>query len=377
MSSLKWRPGSGDLAAELSSNSERIYKDVFMKVAAYEGIKSIRLQERAYPKIKPGEAIVKVKYCGICGSDMHSYLQGRKGPPGLVLGHEVVGTVVELGKDVKGSKIGDRVVIGPPGSCGECYYCRHGHPSYCLHCMENTIGLSPGVDGGMAEYVRVPIPENMLVKIPDEVSFEDAVLMDTIAVSFHGIRISHFRIGDNVIVSGAGPIGLAAIEFLRIGGARHITVLQRSPVKLQMGLEYGADLGLNPVVEGDALPKKIAALYGGVGADVVFECAGTPEAFQTALGVVKGGGQIMIVGHSNLPSPMIEQHFNRAEIETKGSRVYDKEEIEMCLAFLAQGRFKTTGMVSDIISLDDIVEKGFERLAVDKTLLKVAIAPWG
>jgi 2-desacetyl-2-hydroxyethyl bacteriochlorophyllide A dehydrogenase len=346
-----------------------------MKVAVYEGIRQIRVQERAYPKMSPDEAIVKVKYCGICGSDMHSYLEGRRGPPGLVLGHEVVGTIVELGKNVKGSKIGDRVVIGPPGSCGKCYYCRHGHPSYCVHCMENTIGLSPGVDGGMAEYVRVPIPENMLVRMPGNVSFEDAVLMDTIAVSFHGIRISNFKMGDNVVVSGAGPIGLAAIEFLKIGGALHITVLQRSPVKLKMAMEYGADLGLNPQEEGEGLKKKILDLYGGVGADVVFECAGTHEAFQTALTIVRGGGQIMIVGHSHLPGPIIEQHFNRAEIETKGSRVYDKDEIEMCLAFLAQGRFKTKGMVSDIIKLEDIVEKGFERLAIDKSLVKVVVAP--
>jgi threonine dehydrogenase-like Zn-dependent dehydrogenase len=346
-----------------------------MKIAAYEGVRQIRLQEREYPKITDDEAIVRVKYCGICGSDVHIYQEGFWGSPGHVLGHEVVGTVVELGKNVEGSEIGDRVVIGPPGTCGKCYYCRHGHPSYCQHCMENTIGLSPGVDGGMAEYVRVPIPENMLVKIPDEVSFEDAVLMDTIAVSFHAIRISHFRMGDNVVVTGAGPIGLAAIEYLKIGGAKHITVVQRSPAKLKMAMEYGADVGFSSQEESGDLKKKIQDLYGGIGPDVVFECAGTHEAFQTALDIVRGGGQIMIVGHSHIPGPIIEQHLNRAEIETKGSRVYDKEEIETCLAFLAQGMFKTPGMVSDIIKLDDIVERGFERLAVDKSLLKVVIEP--
>ncbi len=346
-----------------------------MKVAAYEGIKNIRLQERAYPKITDDEAIVKVKYCGICGSDMHSYIEGRRGPPGLVLGHEVVGTVAELGKNVKGSKIGDRVVIGPPGTCGKCYYCRHGHPSYCQHVMENTIGLSPGVDGGMAEYVRVPLPENMLVKIPDEVSFQDAVLMDTIAVSFHGIRISHFRMGDNVVVTGAGPIGLAAIEYAKIGGARHVTVIQRSPVKLKMAFDYGADVGFSPQEEN--LKKKVQDQYGGIGPDIWLECAGNHAALQMGLDMVRGGGQIMIIGHDHQAGPLIEQHLNRAEIETKGSRVYDKEEIEMCLAFLAQGRFHTRGMVSDIISLDDIITKGFDRLAVDKSLLKVVIAPNG
>jgi 2-desacetyl-2-hydroxyethyl bacteriochlorophyllide A dehydrogenase len=346
-----------------------------MKAAVYRGVRSIEVTEKPYPKPSPGQVTIKVALCGICGTDSHSYWQGRPNSDNLVFGHEVVGTVAEVGAGVDYSKIGDRVVVGPPGSCGECYVCQAGQPNLCVHAFEKTCGLSPGVDGGMAEYMRVPYPKTMLVKIPDNVSFEDAVLMDTIAVSFHGIRISHFKMGDDVVVSGAGPIGLAAIEFLKMGGARHITVLQPSPIKRQMALDYGADLGLNPREEGVGLRKKILDLYRGAGPDVVYECAGTPDAFETSMNIVKYGGQIIMLGSTKQNSAINESMFVRPEIEVKGSFVYTKDEISMCLDFISQGRFKTTGMLSDCIKLDDIVEKGYERIAKDKSLIKVAIKP--
>jgi 2-desacetyl-2-hydroxyethyl bacteriochlorophyllide A dehydrogenase len=344
-----------------------------MKVAAWEGVRSIRVQERAYPKISPTEAIVKVKYCGICGSDLHGFQRG--GRPGLVPGHEVVGTVVELGKDVKTSKIGDRVVIGPPGNCGECYYCLHGQAHMCIHAFERTVGLSLGVDGGMAEYVRVPYPKTMLVKIPDAVSFEDAVLIDTIAVSYHGFRMSNFRMGDNVVVSGAGPIGLAAIQFIKNGGARHITVLQPSPIKRALALKYGADLGLNPREEGEGLVNKIKGMYDGVGADMVFECSGASESVGTIIPLLRGGGQILMLGTITQPFSIPGGHVGRWETNFKGSFVYSADEIKMCLDFIAHGKFKTDGMVTAIIKLDDIVEQGFERLEKDKSMVKIIIDP--
>ncbi len=345
-----------------------------MKVAVYEGARVVRLQERPELKAAPGEVIVKVKCCGICGTDIHIYLEGERNI-GLVLGHEVAGTVAEIGRGVEGWKIGERVVIGPPGPCGECYYCRRGRSNKCVHAMERTVGLSPGCDGGMAEYVRVRYPRNMLIRIPDEVSFEDAVLVDTITVSLRGIRQSRFRLGDSVVVAGAGPIGYSAIQFLRIGGARHITVLEPSEKKRELALKCGADVALNPLEEGDALQGKVMALYGGIGADVAFECAGTPQALQSLLGLVKCGGQVLLIGQSRKEMPISSSPFVSREIEMKGSHVYDDEDIRICLDFLAKRRFNTEGMVADIISLDDIVEKGFERLATNKNLMKVVIAP--
>jgi len=147
-------------------------------------------------------------------------------------------------------------------------------------------------------------------------------------------------------------------------------------MKRQMALKYGADLALKPSGRGPGLGKKVAALYGGVGQKLAFECAGTPESFHASLAVVKGGGQVILAGTNNIQSPMAEIPIRSREIETKGSHVYLKEEGAICLDFMPSGGSKTEGMISDIIKLDDIVEKGFERLATSTfEPCKVVVAP--
>lgn len=343
-----------------------------MKVAVYEGVKSIKFEERPVPRAGPGEAVIKIKYCGICGTDMTIYFEGLL-PPGIILGHENVGTVAELGPGVSDFKVGDRVVAGPPGPCGKCYYCLHGKPSICVDGFENTNGLRR--DGGMAEYMLVRDARQMLFKIPDSVSFEDAVLIDTIATAYRGIIQSAFKLGDNVVLIGAGAIGLSAIQLLKIGGARHITVLQRSPKKREFAARFGADVVLNPQEEGDALPGKVMDLYGGIGADIAFECAGTPQAFELCLTLVRAGGQVLNLGVTESPASVAPAFIVRRELDIKSSLAYGGEEVHKCLYYLSSGRFSTQGLLSDVIPLGDLVEKGFNRLSVDKSLIKVVVAP--
>jgi len=134
-------------------------------------------------------------------------------------------------------------------------------------------------------------------------------------------------------------------------------------------------VGLNPLEEGAAVREKVMALFGGIGADVVYECAGTPQAIKTALELAKGGGQVLLLGISGEETPFVEALLIQRETEIKASLAYGEDEIRICLDFLAQRRFKTEGILSDIISLDDIVEKGVERLASTKGLIKIALAP--
>jgi 2-desacetyl-2-hydroxyethyl bacteriochlorophyllide A dehydrogenase len=343
-----------------------------MKAAVYTALETIEFQDRPIPRAGPEEVVVKIKYCGICGTDVEIYFEGIL-PPGIVLGHENVGIVAEVGEGVAGWEVGDRVIAGPPGPCGECYYCLHGKPAICVNGFEQTNGLRR--DGGMAEYMLVEDPKYMLTKIPDHVPFEDAVLMDCIAVAYHGIRESAFRMGDHVVVSGAGPIGLCLIQLLKIGGAGHITVLQPSPIKREMALKFGADVAFNPFDEGDKLRDKVMALYGGVGADVAFECAGTHESFQTCLNLIKAGGQVLNLGVSEEPTAIVTAALVRHELDIKSALAYDYEDTRKCLNYLATGRFKTEGLLSDIIPLSDLVEKGFNRLIIDKSLIKVVVAP--
>ena len=329
-----------------------------MKVAVYEGVKSIRLEERPDPKAGPGEVDVRIKYCGICGTDVHAYWHEPLDAPGQVFGHETVGTIAEIGKGVEGWKVGERVVVN-------------------------------GSSGGMAEYATVQT--RGLFKIPDTVSFEDAVLWDPICVPLRGILRSHFQMGHNVVVAGAGAIGLCCIQLLRMGGARHITILEPVDKKREFALKFGADVGLNPIAEGAALQEKIRALYGGAeegprrerapsfsrggGADVAFECAGSPQSFQALLGLVKRFGQVLLLGVTDQETPVVQSALIRAQLEIKASLVFLDEDIRWCLELMAQRRFNTKGMVSDIIGLDDIV-KGMERLVDPKLgMIKVVVAP--
>ena len=347
-----------------------------MKVAVFEGIRKIRLEERPELKAASGEVIVKVKYCGICGSDLHTYLQGGR-HTGHVMGHEVTGTITEVGRKVEGWQTGERVVISPPGSfCGECYYCRRGLPNKCVHTFERTIGLSPGADGGMAEYIRVKYPQNMLFRVPDNGSFEQSVLADTMSVALRGIRVSRFRVGDNVVVSGAGSIGYSTIQFLRLGGARHITVLEPSEKKRKLILNSGfADVALNPIKESNSLQQKVIDIYDGIGADIAFECSGTPQGLKSLLGLMKSDGQVLIFGGGRGDTPISQSQLTFRELEIKTSFAYAEDDMSISLDFLRQRRFNTKGMISDIISLDDVVEKGFERLAANRDLMKIVIAP--
>lgn len=343
-----------------------------MKAWLYEGMKAFRLIERPQPEAGPGEVVVKIALCGICGVDVEMYFAGTM-PPGITPGHENVGVIDQLGQGVEGFKVGDRVAVAaPPDSCGHCHFCLAGRPNLCEYGFEQTNGLRQ--DGGMAEYLLVR-DARQLHLLPDHLSFEDAVLMDPIAVALRGIKQSAFKIGGNVVVSGAGSIGLAAVQLLKLGGARHVTALDVVPQKRKLATKLGADMVLDPTAEGDALGGKLAEFYSGVGADLVFECAGVAKSLETCLGLAKRGGQVVILGHGPETVSVDVGILIRQETNIVTSLAYTADEARLCIDYLADGRLKAKEMLSDVIPLEDLIEKGFERLASDRSLVKVAVAP--
>jgi (R,R)-butanediol dehydrogenase/meso-butanediol dehydrogenase/diacetyl reductase len=215
----------------------------------------------------------------------------------------------------------------------------------------------------------------MLLKIPDHVSFEEAVLYDILGVPFRGIRQSRFAIGDNVVVMGAGAIGLSAILFLKMGGARHITVVEPSEERRKIALEFGADMVVDPMVEGNAFEKEIIDHYGGMGADIVFECAGNPAAINTAIALTRSGGQLILIGVGGEPVSIVTAAVVPREIEIKTSFVYTGDEVEKIFGLMAMGRLNAGAMLTDKISLDDVVGKGIDRLTRPGNDIKIVIAP--
>ena len=183
-----------------------------MKAIKYHGVRNLELVDIKKPKAGPGQVLVKVVYCGMCGTDIHAYTTPGIFDWELILGHESVGIVEEVGEGVTCVKAGDRVAVGPPGDCGHCYACNTGHPNICANAFPNTLGIGPGTQGAYAEYVLSHYPENELFPIPEQMSWEQAVLFDVIGVGFHSVRRSELKIGDDVVVTGCGSIGLAAIQ---------------------------------------------------------------------------------------------------------------------------------------------------------------------
>ena len=170
-----------------------------MQIPVFTDLKKIEFQERPKPEVQSGDVLVRVEYCGICGSDVHGYLNGIMVPKGTVMGHECSGVVAEVGEGVQGFASGDRVVVKPIPQCGECYWCQRGQYSLCPKAFERAIGITPANDGAFAEYIRIQYPNEMLFKLPDSVTLREAALVEPLATSLHGVRMSRFKPGDRVL----------------------------------------------------------------------------------------------------------------------------------------------------------------------------------
>jgi (R,R)-butanediol dehydrogenase/meso-butanediol dehydrogenase/diacetyl reductase len=345
-----------------------------MKVPVLRDLQQIEFIEKPKPEIRAGEVLVRVEYCGICGSDVHGYLNGITIPPGTVMGHEFSGTISKVGDAVKNFHPGERVAVKPIPQCGECYWCQKGQYSICAKGLERGIGITPDNDGAFASWVRIKYPDETLFKLPSGLSFKQAALVEPLATPLHAITMSRFRPGDHVVIIGAGMIGLGVLQFLKLKQAGHIIVLETSPEKLQIAREMGADMALDPLAEGDRLKDKVFEQTGGIGADVVFECAGAPAAFQTCMDYVKSGGQVMVVGINDQDVAFNSFQMVVREIEMKGVLGYYDEFGEV-IGYLDRGEIDTERLISDIIKLDELEEKGFKRLIATRDKIKILVKP--
>ena len=349
-----------------------------MKVAAFYGKGDVRIEDRPIPTPGPNQLVVKINYVGVCGTDVEFYKGGY--PPfvhlPMVLGHENVGTVTAVGEGVTEYQVGDRILCGPPSHCAEdCPSCQRGETNICIYGFPRTAGIG-GPDGGYAEYMLVrDVKHTMLVKVPDGVDLKDAVLFDVICVALHGIRKSNFKVGDNVVVSGTGPIGLSALQFLKAAGANKIIALGTTSAKEPIIKAYGADYFINSK-ECEDLAGEIKKIFGTeVGADVVFECAGNMASLSNCVySCVKPGGQISVIGTIQEPmSNLVPGAFSIFEPNFQFSFTYTEDDVKIYLDMVASGKLTFPDMVTGVVSLDECVEKVF---AGDRRgQLKVLIDP--
>ncbi|WP_032122608.1 2,3-butanediol dehydrogenase [Clostridium amazonitimonense] len=352
-----------------------------MKAALWYDRKDVRVENIQEPAVKPGTVKIKVKWCGICGSDLHEYLggpifiptttphaiSGEKAP--VVLGHEFSGDVVEIGEGVTNFKVGDRVAVEPIVACGKCPACREGKYNLC-----SSLGFHGlcGGGGGFAEYTI--FPAEFVHKIPDGMSYEKAALIEPMAVALHSVRIGNFKTGDTALVLGSGPIGLATIECLKAAGASLVVVLQRKSIRQEYAKRAGADVVLDPN-EVDIV-SEINKLTNGVGVDVAFETTGAKIGFDTGLASLKFEGTLVITSIWENDISFNPNALVFSEKKIIGTIAY-RHEFPATMAQMADGRIKAEGYITKKISLDDIVEEGFGTLTgpAKKEQVKILVTP--
>lgn len=347
-----------------------------MRAIKYHGVHNLELVDIEKPKAGKGQALVKVAYCGICGTDVHAYNMPGIFDWELVLGHESVGIVEEVGEGVDCVAVGDRVAVGPPGDCGSCYACNTGRPNICGNAFPNTLGIGPGTQGAYAEYVLSKFPQNELFRIPEGMKLEQAVLFDVLGVGFHAVRRSEMRVGDDVVVTGCGSIGLSVVQTAKLAGAKTLIAFDLLENKRALALKAGADYALDPSDPQDVEKAKELLAHTG-GAQVAFEAAGHPDSVKTCVDLTMAGGQIMLVGSDGRPYELITAAMGPMEYDLKFSFTYTKEEIHMLFDLIRSGKFGTDLYTVEKAKLEEAEEKIIQLSKGELDVARVLLTPNG
>jgi 2-desacetyl-2-hydroxyethyl bacteriochlorophyllide A dehydrogenase len=320
-----------------------------LREAVLVGERKFAVRRAPKPVLNKDEVLIKVRYCGICGSDLHTYIQGLPAR----YGHEYSGDIVEVGSGVKGWKAGDRVTAESVTSCGECYWCIRGEMGLCETFYERWGETA----GGFATYTRTK--QQQLHKLPPKLSYQEAALTEPTAVALHAVRLSGMRTGDAVAVLGLGPIGQLVARLAKISGARAVYASEtsKSRIKLARG-------EVDEVIDAKTVDPvaRILELTEGRGPEVVFECAGATVPTQQALALAIKGGTIVIVGVSMDLAEFLPANVALRELTIKGSMIFSPGEYALALNLIAGKKIDVAPLITDVLPLKDI-NKAFEKAA--------------
>ncbi|MFA9396994.1 MAG: zinc-binding dehydrogenase [Clostridiaceae bacterium] len=316
-----------------------------MKTLSYVGPEKVEVREVAVPDLKDGQVRIRVKYCGVCGSDIVIYSgEHPRAKAPLVLGHEFVGVIDEVKSQSGKFKVGDRVCAYPLISCGECYVCKEGTPHVCK--TLKLIGID--VDGGMAEYVNCD--ENVLFKLDDSVPNKVAAVVEPLAVVIRTIHRAKFKTSDRAVVIGAGPIGILTAMVLKNSGASMIIISDIDEGRLKMCQELGFET-VN--VKKQNLVDFVNERTEGIGADVVFECSGAEVSALEITDLCRIGGVICMTANHKRPHAVNLQAVSFKEITIVGSRVYTMKEFGQAVQYANQIKNDLEKLVTHVIPLSN------------------------
>ena len=340
-----------------------------MKVAVMNGVGQMGYTERPIPTPKDDEVLVKLEYVGICGSDLHYYETGAIGSyvvePPFVLGHEPGGIVVEVGKNVKHLKVGDKVALEPGKTCGQCEFCKTGRYNLC---PDVIFFATPPVDGVFQEYVAHEA--GLCFKLPENVSTMEGALIEPLAVGFHAANLGDAHIGQTAVVFGAGCIGLVSMMALKAKGVSRVYVVDIMAKRLQKALELGADGVINGA-ERDAV-EAVLELTGGAGCDLIVETAGTQITTRQAIHMAKKGSTIVLVGYSKSGEMTLPMSLSLDKELTFKTVFRYRHVYPIAIDAVAAGKINLKGIVTDVFELDDI-QNAMDRSVADKANIVKAV----
>ncbi len=342
-----------------------------MKALLLSQYKQLQVADIPTPSPGEGEVLLRVAACGICGSDVHGYdgSSGRRIPP-IVMGHEASGTIAALGPGVSGLSVGDRVTVDSTVFCGECGYCRRGEINLCDR--RQVLGVSCGDyrrAGAFAEHVVVP--QRIVYKLPDQLGFSEAAMLEAAAVAIHGVSLARLSKGDTALVVGAGMIGLLTLQALRAAGCSRVFITDLDPTRLKLAETVGATATL---ASGDKLQSEVLRLTGGAGVDVAIECVGIDPTIRASVDAVRKGGTVVLVGNVTAETTLPLQKVVTRQIRLQGS-CGSAGEYADAIQLMISGKINVAPLITAVAPLEE-GPRWFERLhAREPNLMKVVLTP--
>jgi L-iditol 2-dehydrogenase len=343
-----------------------------MKALLLSEYKNISYTSVDDPVIGSDDVLVRVKACGICGSDIHGYdgSTGRRVPP-LIMGHEAAGVIAEVGANVRGLQLGQRVSFDSTVSCGNCRFCRSGQINLCDN--RQVLGVSCGEyrrHGAFAEFVSVPA--RIVYPLPDTLGFTEAAMLEAVSIGVHAVSLTPVTLNDTAVIIGTGMIGLLTLQAARLAGFRSIIAVDTDNSRLALAQELGANFAFN-AKETD-IPEAVRSVTAGFGADAALECVGSNATVLSAINSVRKGGAVTLVGNLSPRTELPLQTVVTRQLRIQGSCA-SSGEIPACIDLLARNDIRVDKIISAVVPMSE-GPAWFDRLHKGAPgLMKVILSP--
>ncbi len=337
-----------------------------MKALIMKAKGKYRVAEVPVPKPEKGEVLIRVDSCGLCGTDVHIYRGKFFANLPLIIGHEISGTVVETGQKVTTVKEGDKVVVNPNMNCELCYFCRRGK----VHLCENLVNIGVRINGGFAEFVNVK--ESYVYRLSNEIDLEEASFVEPLSCCIHGAEMAQIKSADQVVILGAGPVGLLMLQIIKLMATSRVVVVDPVKKRRELAQNLGADWTVDPIKSDilDYLPKLLGKLP-----DIVFECVGKKQTMEQSWKIVNSGGKVVWFGVAD-PEESIQinpYQIYRKEITISGSFV-NPFTTGKAVSLLESGKIKVKQLITHRFNLDQF-SQAIKTYEESKERIKILIKP--